>query len=1139
MKLIAMKFRGVGPYKSEYAIDFAALTRSGMFLIDGETGAGKTTILDCLTFALYGNISGNEKDTLDSGGDGQRVRSRFLADSREETYVDLIFQSGDDYYEVRRTPKYDHPKANGEGMTAHNATGKLMRLDRGIAALAGTPGDGAERYFDYAEQAGHAEAITSRAGDVRPEITCLIGLNREQFSRTIMLAQGQFAMFLSLNPERRTELVENLFGAKIYEDIQNELAERRRTMKSDMERSGIRLAGSIATAKVTASRVLAECGVGLEGGDEPEILSNTRWGLDRDDAGRLAYPAREPDEIRETLHAVVVGVDAKCEKLVADGETANTAAGQALERARAHHAHAMALRDAAAHELRDLRSLHDVQADGPVIEQDRHILELADEARPIADLATQVESLEGERQRLVEQAAALQLQLESMKDRSELEQRREQALKAAAGIQAARSDLENADAHERLIRAAEQARTRHEQAKQSLVQARAKAEDARKTLDELPDGGDIEQELQHIAERLGGAQGLTSELEQANRILQHARQVERLRAELPELKRRSETAETVHAAAKRTLQLADAAIRQSGAAQYAALLEDGEPCPVCGSIEHPSPALAPDDVADAVERAELEQRVENKQAEAEQARAAVRDAERDLSSHVEHSEGLDVEQAEARIARIEADLAALDGQRHRQDALHATRQTIAKAEEALRQVATELAAAEAKAEAADASAADAAEQAQGYTAATVEQERADANARIAEAEARQKEAEQLKQAIGERDELERRYTGKQAQVDAAAHQAAEAQANLADALAHSGHFDTVNAAIAAGLDEREHAAIQQRIQRHEHMIQTAQTNLTRSRDDLGASLAGIDEQELRTFGIDLDAMETDADAVGQAIPVTGVTGLAVPASGAVYVAYTDDGKPTPLGMAIDAIDVDASNAAVHEAELHADETGRRVGALATLRQDWNTQAAAMEQAAVQWERQTARFAPLERMAALANGDKNASGAPDRLTLITYAVTERFRDVLDRANELLGDIQGGIYELRLVENASTGNRKTGLDITVFDRRTERTRNPGTLSGGETFFVSLALALALADIIQAENGGISMDTLFVDEGFGTLSEDYLSDVMDMLRRISRTRDVGIISHVDWLKDQIAERIEVSRVTPDGESRLEVIA
>ena len=127
MKLIALKFRGVGPYKGEYAIDFAALTRSHMFLIDGETGAGKTTLLDCVTFALYGSISSNTENKI-GVGDRNRLRSRFLEASADETYVHLIFEEGGHCYAVRRTPEYERPKQRGDGTTKQNATGKMVRV---------------------------------------------------------------------------------------------------------------------------------------------------------------------------------------------------------------------------------------------------------------------------------------------------------------------------------------------------------------------------------------------------------------------------------------------------------------------------------------------------------------------------------------------------------------------------------------------------------------------------------------------------------------------------------------------------------------------------------------------------------------------------------------------------------------------------------------------------------------------------------------------------------------------------------------------------------------------------------------------------------------------------------------------------
>ena len=176
------------------------------------------------------------------------------------------------------------------------------------------------------------------------------------------------------------------------------------------------------------------------------------------------------------------------------------------------------------------------------------------------------------------------------------------------------------------------------------------------------------------------------------------------------------------------------------------------------------------------------------------------------------------------------------------------------------------------------------------------------------------------------------------------------------------------------------------------------------------------------------------------------------------------------------------------------------------------------------------------MANLARGE-NEAGTP----LATWVLQARFEEVLVFANERLSQMSSGRYELiRVAEETSRYRRRKGLGLAVVDHLGhERTRDPRTLSGGETFYVSLSLALALADVVSAESGGVSLETLFIDEGFGTLDADTLQTVMaeiDHLRAGGRT--VGIVSHVAELRDQIAERIAVRRVASGG-STLKVTA
>jgi exonuclease SbcC len=168
-----------------------------------------------------------------------------------------------------------------------------------------------------------------------------------------------------------------------------------------------------------------------------------------------------------------------------------------------------------------------------------------------------------------------------------------------------------------------------------------------------------------------------------------------------------------------------------------------------------------------------------------------------------------------------------------------------------------------------------------------------------------------------------------------------------------------------------------------------------------------------------------------------------------------------------------------------------------------------------------------------NGDNQLN-----LDLAKYVLIRRFAEVLAAANTELARFSGGRYSLEHTD-AKKGNAKSGLGVRVHDMHTNQVRDVGTLSGGETFYVSLSLALALAEVVRAESGGVDLGTLFVDEGFGTLDPDVLDDVMHTLEGLrAGGRTVGIVSHVTELKSRVADRIEIV-VKEDRTSTLRVTA
>ena len=198
MRIRRLELAGIGPFAAAYTIDFDALTAGGLFLLDGPTGSGKSTIIDAITWGLYGAVAGGRDSTDD------RMRSTHAAPAAQ-SYVDLVFSVEAGTFRVRRTPQWTKPG----NKNPTNATGKLWRLSEG------------------AVESGRLEAgevLETKAAGTSIEVARLIGLNREQFVQTIVLPQGKFADFLRLRSSERTALLEQIFDTGIYRRVAEELS---------------------------------------------------------------------------------------------------------------------------------------------------------------------------------------------------------------------------------------------------------------------------------------------------------------------------------------------------------------------------------------------------------------------------------------------------------------------------------------------------------------------------------------------------------------------------------------------------------------------------------------------------------------------------------------------------------------------------------------------------------------------------------------------------------------------------------------------------------------------------------------------------------------------------------------------------
>ena len=558
MRIHSVTFTGVGPYRERQHIDFQQLKGNGLYLISGVTGAGKSTIIDAIVFALYGRVSADDSDE-------SRLRSDF-AGPTDRTEVELVFETSSGVFRVLRSPRYLRAKkGGGEALTVENATCKVLRVHA----------DGSET------------EVAKNIASAKSELQSILGLSADQFLQTVVLPQGQFATFLRAKTSERAAILKKIFGTGLYERIAEVLKEDAKAARA---------------ARDDATRALRDALITLDA--QSMLGAETRQRLlglidDSLDESLLSELAALESEIAEQVshcewHAQTARdawVDADAARTLAKAEASATllaetaaaalhAANAAVETARIAVNGATALADS-------LGITVDASLDEPVWRE----------------RATQAATAAGALEAALE---AERLVAEWPEHHSSLVSRVED-LKQQAAVDATRiSELPE------------------------LMTLQQRIADERPTASEVESRVQRRQDLEHIVllyERI--------DVEQAKRA--------RLESTLRDATSEAAEASTAYAVANR--QFID-----SLAAALAAELEPGQPCPVCGSLEHPHVAVreALSITRDEVEAFELASRAARDRAvKAEEALQHSRQLLHELESQVSISrEALAVAQAD-------------------------------------------------------------------------------------------------------------------------------------------------------------------------------------------------------------------------------------------------------------------------------------------------------------------------------------------------------------------------------------------------------------------------------------------------------------------------------------------------------------
>lgn len=1024
MKIRWLRITGIGPFAGTHTVDFSAFEDSGLFLLDGPTGAGKSTLIDAITFALYGDVA----RTKDASKD--RLRSNHISDS-DPSEADLVFEVATGIYRVTRTPAYTPVGKKSQ----RNSKSTLTRVVEDPDAPDGWR---------------TVEPIASGPRDVGYEIPRIVGLDKDQFLQTIVLPQGKFSQFLNATSDAREQILRDIFDTQIYVDFTKALVDAAASSKRGIEERRVAAVGAFERVRALDEALSEDAHTDALGSEERAAEAEEADQLDAgaEDASAVTRWAQDAcnrahEAHAQTLHVADVATAAAREASRALSE------GRALAEAQAEHTRVSA-------KLAELTAAEEaVASDRERASQARRALAVAPFDAAITEASARLESA-GDQVAALSPAlgdeACAQPAALTPEDVSALGERAQAQRDEASRT---RGSLEEALAVERslpdLRAQIESLRSRREQALARIASIEAERE-------ALP--GRIEQATESLRLMRADADTLpeaASALRAINERLDASMQADLLRSALlgasDELREATATAKLANAAAADGH---DLWIAQSASA-LARELEEDTPCPVCGSTEHPSPAPAAHGEITREQVAELDQARDRAENTLRDAQARHQDLVRRIAqlNEVAGAPTPTLETERDRAADIVATLEALGPQ-------------IAEVEAALEQERVRLGGlTDSLASAREAAA----------SLASTLQERESA---LAAAEARVDAERAVFASLGERA----------AALDERAHRAALLARACAD-------WDSARAAHVKARHSLAEALEEQGLEAD-------------SWHSLLLPLAQVEALEARAAAHDKELF-----AVREALASERLTRAAA--------------APAP--------DLEALTETARKAEEDAAGAARASGILEQHCAQLDAARASLEQALDALERAREQAGPIRRLAdiAMASGPENLASTP----LSAWVLIARLEEVLAAANPRLAAISSGRYELASVPDDGTASRKSGLGLAIIDHDTDAMRSPRTLSGGETFYTSLALALGLADVVSAEAGGVELRTMFIDEGFGSLDSHTLSLVMAQLQALrSAGRTVGVISHVEEMATQIADQIQV-RPLPEGGSTLSVRA
>ena len=1009
-----------GPFVHE-EVDFDEMTEAPLFLISGKTGAGKTTIFDAITFALYGDASGGVRSS-------NEIRSSF-AEPTEETRVQFIFEHQGRKYSIERWPKQTLAKKNGKGETTKNQKVQL--------SIFNDKGQEAETY--------------TKVDAVNEVIYQILNLQKDQFRQIVMLPQGEFRTFLNANSTEKEAVLRSLFGTSFY----RQFTENLKLQKCELEKSVSEMTTRI---DQLFQQVLAEKGVTYE-----ESLNLAR-----------EYLLLEEQELL------------KSQTELAEKQAKQKALQQQLQRAKE-------LSESFRQEQETRQQLQKIEADLPHQEEKKKQLVHGRELEKIRPTYDRIQELVKQQIQQTDEATENQQRAAELEQQySECQKQTTDFEQQSAEWQTKEQQLQSLNALLPLVKQKEQLMKQKteltdKQAKQQerlseIIQQIKVHEEKIKLLETKQNTEKMWQDRRY--EELQFQQTVTHLQQSAKDIFDQQEEEEDQQIKLAQLvEKASRTSNQL------TSEVADYKKLKSqwASAEIARLSMDllpGEPCPVCGSKEHPNPAQHAELTTDNL--GQLQVALETLEARIKQLELIREQAEAQYEVGIKTFDQLQEDRSAAQKAQEEqintlqatfADYYQLEVEADLSELVIFLRERQKETDERLAEINES------------------------------KQTLLDLKAEIDNNQAKKLESEtSLNVVKGELQTLEGRLSSIEEQTKE--WQLPTLEAHIVELQGKIDEYHTHLQAHQALVKELEQQHI--RLQENHKLLakqqQETAENLQKFQTSLQQQLTEADLalEQLVAAPVDLSRLEQEITEFDQQLL------LLKDRQSRLAEVIKDQEKP----------ELDELQTLVTSCEAEVTQFQQQHYAKESQLQQQRTLIEKIEGLQAQSKEQLDELNQMLQLYQTMNGDN-----PQKISLERYVLQWYLAEVLQCANQQLNQLTKGRYRFELKQETGRSKGNTGLEINVYDDNAGATRSSHTLSGGESFIAALSLALGLAEVIQSQAGGVAIEALFIDEGFGSLDEEALEMAMEALESIENAgRMIGIISHVRELKERIPQQIIV---------------